>query len=63
MVVHFFNPVLGRLRQEDHKFKANVGYIGRPCLKKQNNKQVVSNLAPSAPSEVPSASSGFKGYK
>jgi hypothetical protein len=29
-------PALGRLRQEDHKFKANLGYIARPCLKKQN---------------------------
>jgi hypothetical protein len=26
-------PVLGRLRQEDHKFKASLGYLVRVCLK------------------------------
>jgi hypothetical protein len=26
-------PALGRLRQEDHKFKVTSGYIARPCLK------------------------------
>jgi hypothetical protein len=26
-------PAPGRLRQEDLKFKANLVYIGRPCLK------------------------------
>jgi hypothetical protein len=25
---------LGRLRQEDHKFQASLGYIGRNCLQK-----------------------------
>jgi hypothetical protein len=33
------NPALGRLRQKDLKFKANLGYIGRPCLKKKNKKR------------------------
>jgi hypothetical protein len=30
-------PVLGRLRQENGKFKASLGYTVRPCLK--NNKK------------------------
>jgi hypothetical protein len=34
--------VLGRLRQEDHKFKAKLGYIVRPCLKKKRG--VVVNV-------------------
>jgi hypothetical protein len=28
-------PLLGRLRQEYHEFKAILGYIGRPYLKKK----------------------------
>jgi hypothetical protein len=32
-------PALGRLRQEDHEFKASLVYKPRPCLKKQTNKQ------------------------
>jgi hypothetical protein len=35
-------PALGRLRQEDHKFKVSLGYIGSPSLKKKK-KSVLSN--------------------
>jgi hypothetical protein len=28
-------PVFKRLRQEDHKFEANLGYIVRTCLEKE----------------------------
>jgi hypothetical protein len=27
-------PALGRLRQEDYKFRASLAYIARPCLQK-----------------------------
>jgi hypothetical protein len=29
--------VLGRQRQDDHRFKGSLGYIAKPCLKKQIN--------------------------
>jgi hypothetical protein len=32
-------PALGRLRQEDYKFKANLGYRVKPCLKKNQTKK------------------------
>jgi hypothetical protein len=28
---------LGRLKQKDQKFKAGIGYVVSPCLKKQNS--------------------------
>jgi hypothetical protein len=39
MVVCACNPALGRQRQEDSEFEADVGYIVRPCLKKNPKKQ------------------------
>jgi hypothetical protein len=34
MVAHACNQALGKKRQEDHRLKASLGYIERPCLKK-----------------------------
>jgi hypothetical protein len=32
-------PAFGRLRQEDHEFKASLGHIARLCLKKKDKKK------------------------
>lgn len=37
MVAHPYTPALGKLRQEDHKFKPSLGYTMRPCIKKARN--------------------------
>jgi hypothetical protein len=36
MVATTVTLALGRLKQEDQEFKANLGYRVRPCLKIQN---------------------------
>jgi hypothetical protein len=35
-------PTLGRLRQEDHKFKARLGYIMRSCPPKESYGLILS---------------------
>jgi hypothetical protein len=39
-------PALGRLRQEDGKFWANLGYAVRPHLKTNNNNKTIENPTP-----------------
>jgi hypothetical protein len=36
VILYFVISALGRLRQEDHKFKANLGYTVKPCLKNKD---------------------------
>jgi hypothetical protein len=33
------NTAKKRIRLEDHKFQASLGYVGRPYLKKQTNRK------------------------
>jgi hypothetical protein len=37
-------PTLGKLRQEEHKFKASLDHIVRPCVKKKERKKDVEFL-------------------
>jgi hypothetical protein len=36
-------PVLGRLRQENYKFKASLGYLARLCFKTSKQQQPSKN--------------------
>lgn len=38
MAAHACNPSICRLRQEDGKLKARLGYVIRCCFKKEKNK-------------------------
>jgi hypothetical protein len=40
----FVIPVLRRLSQEDHKFKASLGYIARPCLKRRKKRREIVEI-------------------
>jgi hypothetical protein len=44
MVVYICNPNTGRLRQEDHRFEAILGYIAIPCLKKNQNNEWIKKM-------------------
>jgi hypothetical protein len=44
MVVAHLQSQHWRLRQENFEFKASLGYVARPCLKKTENKQKLAIL-------------------
>jgi hypothetical protein len=37
-------PVLRSLRQEEQEFEASLGYIVRPCLKKQSKTEDMAEM-------------------
>jgi hypothetical protein len=37
-------PALGRLRQEDGKFKDRLGYVVRPCLSVKKRRNIDRNV-------------------
>jgi hypothetical protein len=60
MVVQTYNPALRRLRQENHKFKASMGCIVRPCLKtKTKTKKAIFRAGEVAHGCNPSYSGGI----
>lgn len=43
-MVHTYNPTILEERQEDHKFRAKLDYIARPCLNKTKWKQTQEEM-------------------
>jgi hypothetical protein len=42
MAGHCYNPCTRRLKQEECRFKASLGYMARPCLTKTKTKNIWS---------------------
>jgi hypothetical protein len=55
-------PVLCRLRQDDLKFKASLGYVDRTCLKKKRKNWVLvtHSCNPSYSGDQEVRSGGFR---
>lgn len=43
-------PAHEELRHEDHKLEVSLGYKGKPCLKRQTNKNTTVSTAVHLPS-------------